>query len=163
MTQLNRLFQIEARGSSVSTELRGGVATFLTMAYIVVANPAILSAAGIPTQPAIICTALAAGISCIVMGLVANFPLALASGMGLNAFIAFTAAPAMGSWQAAMGLVILDGLIILALVAVVLALGSVGLFVRASMTRYFRYWLVRLVYEDRANTDRLIEAIREDD
>jgi AGZA family xanthine/uracil permease-like MFS transporter len=117
MTQLNRLFQIEARGSSVSTELRGGVATFLTMAYIVVANPAILSAAGIPTQPAIICTALAAGISCIVMGLVANFPLALASGMGLNAFIAFTAAPAMGSWQAAMGLVILDGLIILALVA----------------------------------------------
>jgi uncharacterized membrane protein YidH (DUF202 family) len=54
-------------------------------------------------------------------------------------------------------------MIILALVAVVLALGSVGLFVRASMTRYFRYWLVRLVYEDRANTDRLIEAIREDD
>lgn len=54
-------------------------------------------------------------------------------------------------------------LIILALFAVVLALGAVGLFVRASITRYFRYWLVRLVYEDRANTDRLIEAIREDD
>ena len=54
-------------------------------------------------------------------------------------------------------------LIILALVAVILALGAVGLFVRASMTRYFRYWLVRLVYEDRANTDRLIEAIKEAD
>lgn len=54
-------------------------------------------------------------------------------------------------------------LIILALVGVIVGLGSVGLFVRASVTRYFRYWLIRLVYEDRANTDRLIEAIREDD
>jgi hypothetical protein len=52
-------------------------------------------------------------------------------------------------------------LIILALLAVVIALGAVGLFVRASLTRYFRYWLVRLVYEDRANTDRLIEALKE--
>ncbi len=117
MNQVNRFFQIAERNSSVATEVRGGVATFLTMAYILAANPAILSAAGIPTQPAIICTALAAGICCIAMGLVANFPLALASGMGLNAFIVFTAAPAMGSWQAAMGLVVLDGLIILALVA----------------------------------------------
>jgi adenine/guanine/hypoxanthine permease len=116
MEQLNRFFQIDERNSSVATEVRGGVATFLTMAYILAANPAILSAAGVPTQPAIICTALAAGICCIAMGLVGNFPLALASGMGLNAFIAFTAAPAMGSWQAAMGLVVLDGLIILALV-----------------------------------------------
>ena len=117
MNRLNQFFQIETRGSTFSTELRGGVATFLTMAYILAANATILSAAGVPTQPAIICTALAAGICCIAMGLVGNFPLALASGMGLNAFIAFTAAPAMGSWQVAMGLVVLDGLIILALVA----------------------------------------------
>lgn len=117
MNQLNKFFRIEERGSTVSTEFRGGVATFLTMAYILAANAGILSAAGVPTEPAIICTALAAGICCIVMGVVGNFPLALASGMGLNAFIAFTAAPAMGSWQAAMGLVVLDGLIILALVA----------------------------------------------
>lgn len=116
MNWLNRYFQIEERGSSVSRELRGGIATFLTMAYILAANPAILSAAGVPAQPAIVCTALAAGVCCIAMGLIGNFPLALASGMGLNAFIAFTAAPAMGSWQAAMGLVVLDGLIILALV-----------------------------------------------
>mgnify|MGYP002631610099 CR=1 FL=1 len=118
MNRLNQFFRIEERNSSIATEVRGGVATFLTMAYILAANPAILSNAGVPIQPAIICTALAAGICCIVMGLVGNFPLALASGMGLNAFIAFTAAPAMGSWQAAMGLVVLDGLIILALVAV---------------------------------------------
>lgn len=117
MNQLNKFFHIDERGSTVGTELRGGVATFLTMAYILAANGGILSAAGVPLQPAIVCTALAAGICCIAMGLVGNFPLALASGMGLNAFIAFTAAPAMGSWQAAMGLVVLDGLIILALVA----------------------------------------------
>lgn len=117
MKTLNRFFQIENRGSTVVQEVRGGVATFLTMAYILAANPAILSAAGVPTQPAIICTALAAGICCIAMGVIGNFPLALASGMGLNAFVAFTAAPAMESWQAAMGLVVLDGLIILSLVA----------------------------------------------
>lgn len=117
MNWLNSYFRIEERGSSVSKEFRGGLATFLTMAYILAANPAILSAAGVPAEPAIVCTALAAGLCCIAMGLVGNFPLALASGMGLNAFVAFTAAPAMGSWQAAMGLVVLDGLIILALVA----------------------------------------------
>ena len=117
MNQLNKFFRIDERGSTFGTEVRGGVATFLTMAYILAANAGILNAAGVPLPPAIICTALAAGICCIAMGLVGNFPLALASGMGLNAFIAFTAAPAMGSWQAAMGLVVLDGLIILALVA----------------------------------------------
>ena len=117
MNRLNRFFHIDERGSTVGTELRGGFATFLTMAYILAANAGILTAAGVPLQPAIICTALAAGICCIAMGLLGNFPLALASGMGLNAFIAFTAAPAMGSWQAAMGLVVLDGLVISALVA----------------------------------------------
>lgn len=117
MSQLERMFQLEERGSTVGRELRGAVATFLTMAYILAANPAILSAAEVPAESAIACTALAAGICCIAMGLIANFPLALASGMGLNAFIAFTAAPAMGSWQAAMGLVVLDGVIVLALVA----------------------------------------------
>ncbi|NQV28935.1 MAG: NCS2 family permease [Rhodopirellula sp.] len=136
MNRLNQFFRIEERNSSIATEVRGGIATFLTMAYILAANPAILSDAGVPTQPAIICTALAAGICCIIMGLVANFPLALASGMGLNAFIAYTAAPAMGSWQAAMGLVVLDGLIILALVAVGLReamLGAIPLDLRHAM------------------------------
>ncbi len=109
-------FQLKQRGTTVGRELRGAVATFLTMAYILAANPAILSAAGIPVQPAIACTALAAGICCLLMGFVGNFPLALASGMGLNALIAFELTARTGSWQVAMGLVVLDGILILILV-----------------------------------------------
>jgi AGZA family xanthine/uracil permease-like MFS transporter len=92
------------------------VATFLTMAYILVANPAILASAGVPFEAAVAATAAAAGVSSILMGLGANFPLALAPGMGLNAVVAFQLAPATGSWQVAMGLVVLDGLVVLALV-----------------------------------------------
>ncbi|MFN4260311.1 MAG: NCS2 family permease [Gemmataceae bacterium] len=113
---LNRRFALEERGSTVPRELRGAVATFLTMAYILVINPDILAAAGVPRASAITCTAAAAGICCILMGFVANFPLALASGMGLNAIVAFQLAPRMGGWQAAMGLIILDGLVMLVLV-----------------------------------------------
>ncbi|HEU4564324.1 MAG TPA: NCS2 family permease, partial [Gemmatimonadaceae bacterium] len=116
MNALDRFFHITERGSSVATETRGAVATFLTMAYVLVANPAILSAAGLPFGPVAAATAAAAGICCILMGLIANFPLALASGMGLNAVIAFQVANEAGSWQAAMGLVVLDGLIVAALV-----------------------------------------------
>lgn len=111
-----RYFAIEERGSSVGREVRGAVATFLTMSYILFANPTILSAAGVPFESAVACTAVAAGICSLLMGLWANFPMALASGMGLNAIIAYQAAPAAGSWQTAMGLVVLDGLIILVLV-----------------------------------------------
>ena len=113
-----RLFDLSSRGSTAAAEVRGAVATFLTMAYILVANPAILSAAGVPTGPAIAATAAAAAICSIMMGLVANFPLALAPGMGLNAIIAYQVAPMAGSWQVAMGLVVLDGLVALALVVV---------------------------------------------
>ncbi|AHG93902.1 Xanthine/uracil/vitamin C permease (plasmid) [Gemmatirosa kalamazoonensis] len=108
--------QPERRGSTVGTEVRGAVATFLTMAYVLVANPSILAAAGVPVVPAVAGTAAAAAIASILMGVVADFPLALASGMGLNAVIAFQIAPAVGSWQTAMGLVVLDGLVVLALV-----------------------------------------------
>lgn len=111
-----RFFRPEQRGSTVGAELRGAVATFLTMAYILVANPAILAAAGVPMDAAVTGTAAAAAIACILMGLVANFPLALAPGMGLNAVLAFQIAPAVGSWETAMGLVMLDGLLVLALV-----------------------------------------------
>ena len=109
-------FDPAARGSSVTAEVRGAVATFLTMAYILFANPAILSAAGVPFAPAVAATAAAAAICSILMGVVANFPIALASGMGLNAVIAYQVAPAAGSWQVAMGLVILDGLVAFLLV-----------------------------------------------
>src|SRR3954454_16299368 len=102
---LERRFDLGARGSTVGREIRGAVATFLTMAYILFVNPDILAAAGVPFHQAVACTALAAGICCITMGVFANFPLALASGMGLNAIVAFTITPAAGSWQAAMGLI----------------------------------------------------------
>lgn len=118
MSPLERFFEVEARGSSVAAELRGGFATFLTMAYILLANPSILSAAGVPFESAVACTAAAAGICSILMGLVANFPMALASGMGLNAIVAYQVAQVAGSWQTAMGLVVLDGLIVFALVLV---------------------------------------------
>src|SRR5918995_1142518 len=113
---LKRLFSLEARGTTVAREVRGGLATFLTMAYILVANPAILAAGGVPYEPAVAATAASAALCTLLMGLGANFPLALAPGMGLNAIIAFQIAPAAGSWQAAMGLVVLDGLVVLALV-----------------------------------------------
>lgn len=112
---LERLFALEARGTTVRRELRGSLATFLTMAYVLFANPAILSGAGIPFEAAVAATALAAAVCSALMGL-ANFPLALASGMGLNAVVVFQVAPALGSWQAAMGLVVLDGIVVLLLV-----------------------------------------------
>ncbi len=113
---LKRHFDLEARGTTVAREVRGGFTTFLTMAYILVANPAILAAAGVPYQAAVAATAAAAALCTLLLGLGANFPLALAPGMGLNAIIAFQLAPATGSWQTAMGLVVLDGLLVLALV-----------------------------------------------
>lgn len=126
---LDNYFKISERGTSVGQEIRGGVVTFLTMAYIIVLNPIILSNVpdvtghylGGGTEPgsgfAVIaaCTALVAGILTILMGSVANFPLALAAGLGLNAFVAYAVASQM-TWADAMGLVVLEGIIILVLV-----------------------------------------------
>ncbi len=109
-------FDLEARGTTITREVRGGSATFLTMAYILFANPSILAAAGVPFEAAVAGTAAAAAICTLLMGLVANFPIALAPGMGLNAIVAFQIAGQTGSWQTAMGLVVLDGLLVLALV-----------------------------------------------
>jgi AGZA family xanthine/uracil permease-like MFS transporter len=113
---LSRLFELEARGTTVAREVRGALATFLTMAYILFANPGILSAAGVPFESAAAATAVAASICCLAMGLLANVPIALAPGMGLNAVVAFQVAAATGSWQAAMGLIVIEGLLVLALV-----------------------------------------------
>lgn len=113
------LTDVRGRRSTWGAEVRGGVATFLTMAYILPVNAGILSnAVGTDKMPALVATtALAAGVCCLLMGFIANFPIALASGMGLNALVAFTVAKQAGSWQAGMGLVVLEGLVILALVA----------------------------------------------
>jgi AGZA family xanthine/uracil permease-like MFS transporter len=113
---LESCFQLTERGTTVTRECRGAVATFLTMSYILFVNPAILKAAGVPQESAVACTALAAGVCSLLMGLGANFPLALASGMGLNAVVAFQIAPQAGSWQTAMGLVFWDGVVVSLLV-----------------------------------------------
>lgn len=110
-------FDLHGRGTTVGREVRGGITTFLTMAYILVANPSILAAAGVPFEAAAAATAAAAALCTLLMGLGANFPVALAPGMGLNAVIAFQVAGQTGSWQAAMGLVVLNGVVVLALVA----------------------------------------------
>src|SRR5947208_695949 len=107
--KLDRFFEISRRGSTVEAEVRGGMATFLTMGYILFANPAILASGGVPFASAVACTALAAALSCFMMGIFGNFPIALASGMGLNSLVAFQLAGTMGSWQKAMGLVVIDG------------------------------------------------------
>jgi AGZA family xanthine/uracil permease-like MFS transporter len=111
-----RRFNFAERGSTPAAEVRGAVATFLTMAYILFANPAILAAAGVPVASGVAATAAAAAVCSILMGVVANVPIALASGMGLNAIVAYQIAPAAGSWQVAMGIVVLDGVVAFVLV-----------------------------------------------
>lgn len=116
MEALIRYFRLEERDTTVAREVRGGFATFLTMAYILFVNAQILKSAGLPPEAVTAATALAAGLCSLLMGLASNLPIALASGMGLNAVIAFQVTQAAGSWQTAMGLVVLDGLVILLLV-----------------------------------------------
>src|SRR5580698_3875200 len=107
---LDRFFQLEAHGTTVRTELLAGLTTFLTMAYIVVVNPVILGAAGIPVAAVAVATCLASGFGSILMGLLSNYPLALAPGMGLNAYFTFTVVKGMGlPWQTALGCVFLSG------------------------------------------------------
>jgi AGZA family xanthine/uracil permease-like MFS transporter len=114
---LDRRFEISARGTTVRTEVIGGVATFLTMCYIVFVNPAILAAAGMPFAAVTVATALAAAVATAVMGLITNLPFALASGLGLNAVVAFDLI--LGRhlpWPVAMACVVLEGLIAVVLV-----------------------------------------------
>jgi AGZA family xanthine/uracil permease-like MFS transporter len=114
---LDKFFKISSRNSTVTTEVLGGVATFLTMAYIIFVNPQILEAAGVPTAGAITATCLGAAIMTIAMGIFANRPLALASGMGINAVVAFTLVLTEGvDWRVAMSVIFLEGIIILILV-----------------------------------------------
>jgi AGZA family xanthine/uracil permease-like MFS transporter len=103
-------FQIAANGSTVRTELLAGLTTFLTMAYIVFVNPQILATTGMDHGAVFVATCLAAAIGSLLMGLLANYPIAAAPGMGLNAFFAFTVAGSMGyPWQQALGLVFISG------------------------------------------------------
>ena len=137
--RLDRLFQLEARGSTLQRELSAGLTTFLVMAYIIFVNPSILSFAGIPDLAgrgpefgqALAATCFVAGLMTLAMGLFANRPFAIAPGMGLNAVVAFQLVVGAGlAWPAAMGVIVLEGLVVTALVlagmreAVMLAIPS---------------------------------------
>lgn len=116
---MNRFFRFSERGTTFKTELSAGITTFLTMAYIVFVNPGILSAAGVPFTAAATSTALGAALMCIMMGLATNRPLALASGMGLNAVLTFSVIGFQQSnvpWQVGMSVIFFEGILILILV-----------------------------------------------
>lgn len=129
VSKLDRFFKITERGSSAGREVRGGVVTFVTMAYIVVLNPLIIGSfsadtpsahrdvlgAILPVPQVAAVTALVAGVLTILMGLVANYPFAIATGLGINSLLAVTIAPQM-TWPEAMGLVVIEGVIIVLLV-----------------------------------------------
>lgn len=113
---LDKFFQFSARKTDLNTEIMAGITTFMTMAYILFVNPSILGSAGMDKNAVLLATALGAGIVTIMMGLFVNYPIALAPGMGLNAFYAFTVVIGMGvPWQTALGAVFISGLVFILL------------------------------------------------
>ncbi|UIP29117.1 NCS2 family permease [Photobacterium sp. TLY01] len=113
---LERLFKLRAHGTSVKSEIVGGITTFATMAYIIFVNPQIMSASGMDAEAVFVATCIGAAIGTLLMGLFANWPVGLAPGMGLNAFFAFTVVGEMGySWQVALGAVFISGILFVAM------------------------------------------------
>jgi AGZA family xanthine/uracil permease-like MFS transporter len=109
---LEQLFKLSENKTTVRTEIVAGITTFLTMAYIIFVNPDILSKAGMPFGAVFVATCVAAAIGCLLMAFLANYPIALAPGMGLNAYFAFVVVGKMGfSWQVALGCVFISGVI----------------------------------------------------
>ena len=107
---------LKRKGTSMRTEIMAGVTTFLAMAYILAVNPSILSASGMDAGAVFTATALSSAIATLVMGIIANLPFALAPGMGLNAFLAYTVVLGMGySWQFAIAAVFVEGIIFILL------------------------------------------------
>jgi len=116
MEKLEKFFKIKERGSSIRTEVIAGITTFLAMAYILAVNPTYMAAAGIPVGAAFSATAISAAIATFCMAFFANYPVALASGMGLNAFFAFTVCGTMGySYQVALTAILIEGIIFMIL------------------------------------------------
>jgi AGZA family xanthine/uracil permease-like MFS transporter len=116
--RLARYFEFEALGTNWRTEILAGCTTFVTMAYIIFVNPSILSAAGMPVRAVTVATCLASALGCFLMGAVARYPIALAPGMGLNAYFAYAVCQGMGvPWQTALGAVFLSGAAFLLLTA----------------------------------------------
>ncbi|MDP2329179.1 MAG: NCS2 family permease [Reyranella sp.] len=109
---LERIFKLSENRTNVRTEIVAGITTFLTMAYIIFVNPAILSAAKMPFGAVFVATCVAAAIGCLLMAFLANYPIALAPGMGLNAYFAFGVVGGMGhTWQVALGCVFISGVL----------------------------------------------------
>ncbi len=124
---LASMFKLRQHGTDTRTELAAGLTTFLTMAYIIFVNPAILHDAGMPREAVFVATCLAAAIGSAIMGLYANYPIGMAPGMGLNAYFAYTVVLGTGvAWQAALGAVFLSG----CLFVLVSVLGLRGMIVR---------------------------------
>lgn len=114
---MEKFFKMGERGSSTGQEVRAGLTTFLAMAYIIAVNPSLLAAAGVPMNAAVTSTCVGAGIMTIFMGLFANRPLACASGMGINAVVAYTLAALNGAdWKVSMAVIFVEGCAILILV-----------------------------------------------
>ena len=113
---MEKLFKLKQNGTTVKTEVVAGITTFMTMAYILAVNPSILSASGMDPNAILIATALASFIGCMAMALLANYPFALAPGLGLNAFFAYAVCGTMGySWKFALFAVFIEGLIFIVL------------------------------------------------
>jgi len=109
-----RLFKLREHGTTMRTELIAGLTTFLTMAYIIFVNPSILGDAGMPKDAVFVATCLIAALGSAIMGLYANYPIAMAPGMGLNAYFAYAVVLHMGfTWQAALGAVFISGCLFL--------------------------------------------------
>lgn len=110
MSPVDKFFKLAEHGSNVRTEVVAGITTFLTMAYIIFVNPAILGDAGVPKDAVFVATCLAAALGTVIMGLYANYPIGMAPGMGLNAYFAYAVVLGMGvPWQSALGAVFISG------------------------------------------------------
>jgi len=116
MSFLEKQFRLKECGTDVKTEVMAGITTFMTMGYIIFVNPGILSNAGMPFGAVMTATCLSAAIATYLMAFMANYPIALASGMGLNAFFAFGVVLGMGiSWQVALAAVFVEGILFILL------------------------------------------------
>ena len=116
MSWLENQFKLTENRSSVRTELAAGLTTFMAMAYIIVVNPGILSESGMPFGPVLVATCVGAAVGCFLMGFLANYPFALAPGMGLNAFFTYSVVMTMHvPWHVALTAVFVEGVIFLLL------------------------------------------------
>ena len=128
VNMLESYFKLEEHGTNVKTEIIAGFVTFMTMAYIIVVNPAILEAAGIPFGPSMVATIISAVFGTLIMGVYAKRPFAIAPYMGENAFVAYTVVGVLGySWQTALGAVFISGV----LFTILTITGARGLMVKA--------------------------------